>query len=61
MFSDKLSVDARDVCATINQDASVNNFQHVRGGDELQRVLIAFRVQNTITGAHIKEGELCVE
>ena len=24
-------------------------------------ILIAFRVQDTITGAHIEEGELCVE
>ena len=37
MFSDKLPVNARDVCTTINQGMSVNDFQRVRGGDELQR------------------------
>ena len=35
VFSDKLPVDARDVCATVNQGMSVDNFQHVERGDEL--------------------------
>ena len=37
MFSDKLPVDAGDICTTINQGVSVDDFQCVRGGDELQR------------------------
>ena len=35
MFSDELPVDARDVYATINWGTNVDNFQCVRGGDEL--------------------------
>ena len=35
VFSDKLPVNTRDVCATINQGANVNDFQCVRGGNEL--------------------------
>ena len=35
VFSDKLPIDARDVCATVDQGASVDNFQHVRMCDGL--------------------------
>ena len=35
VFSNKLPVDAGDVCTTVNQGMSVNNFQHVGRGDEL--------------------------
>ena len=35
VFSNKLPVNARDVCATINQGMSVDNFQCVERDDEL--------------------------
>ena len=44
VFSDKLPVNARDVCATINQGTSVDDYQCVREGDELQRDSHCFRV-----------------
>ena len=36
IFSDELPVDAGDVSTTVNQGVSVNDFQRVRRGDELQ-------------------------
>ena len=35
VLSDKLPVDARDFCTTVNQGMSVNDFQCVERGDEL--------------------------
>ena len=35
VFSNKLPVNARDVCTTVNQGASVNDFQHVGRSNEL--------------------------
>ena len=36
VFSDKLPVNTGDVSTTVDQGASVNDFQHVRRGDKLQ-------------------------
>ena len=37
VFSDKLPVDTRDVCTRVYQCGGVNNFEGVRGGDQLYR------------------------
>ena len=37
VFSDKLLVDARDVSTGINQCGGVDDFEGVRGGDQLNR------------------------
>ena len=56
VFSDKLPVDARDVYATVKQ--GFNMWEEVMS---CRGILIAFGVQDTITGTYIKEGELCIE
>ena len=42
VFSDELPVDAGDVCARVYQCKGVNNFEGVRGGDQLNRDMHRF-------------------